>query len=167
MSNLKTPQGLCVVASAGKPQEEMPKPTNEFEICETGYFTRKYGCGHRGSRWFILSTYGTKTKKIRKKKLCPSCFLAGAKQHIIRCALCGFHIAPGDGVALYAGLHESKLEESGIRSDATWIGRDVVGCMRWLCCPSGGFYAGYWTNEGFRSVFDGGQTIAESAMANR
>jgi hypothetical protein len=53
---------------------------------------------------------------------------------------------PGDGVALYGkgstGIHESAT----ILDD----GVSAVGCLRWDCCPSGGFFAGSWTEEGFK-----------------
>lgn len=159
MKNVRSPDGMTIVARAGYEDEPLPPSTDEFEISERGFFTRRYRCGHRGSWWFILSTYGMKTKKIWQNKECPDCYLEGAKKIIIRCALCGYPIAPGHPVALYDPSSE------GIRPDATIIQQynGVVGCLSSRCCPSGGFFAGNWTGSGVKSRWDGG-TIAEAAM---
>jgi len=149
---------MVVLASfGGEDCKSLPPSTDEFEVSERGYFTRKYKCGHRGSRWFVLSTYGLKTSKIRRKKACPECFLERARQEIIRCALCGYPIAPGHPVALYG------ITSEGVRPDATVVRDAVVGCLSMSCCPSGGFFAGHWTGIGVQSPWDGG-TIAEAAM---
>jgi hypothetical protein len=80
------------------------------------------------------------------------------KKSAIRCCLCGYGIVEGDGVALY---HKNS---SGINKEvATFVGDSVVGCLLWDCCPSGGFYAGNWTLDGFKPRF-GGRTAAEESF---
>ncbi|MEK7181089.1 MAG: hypothetical protein AAB738_02005 [Patescibacteria group bacterium] len=72
-----------------------------------------------------------------------------------RCARCGLVILPGMAVALYG------QESEGLRLDiATNIDGAIIGCMRWDCCPSGGFLAGHWSEQGFQPLFQG-QTGAE------
>lgn len=153
-----SPQGMKVVASSRK-AESRKTSTDEFEVSAVGFFKRRHACGHRGARKFKLMTYGEETKWISQKERCPDCFLAYAKELIIRCALCGFPIVPGAPVVLY--WHGSDP----IRKDATRVDDHVMGCLRWDCCPSGGFFAGHWTGRGFAPAFPGGRTIAEQALA--
>ncbi len=153
--------GMVVSVSVGDPtvSSRLPQATDAFAIVECGRFTRTYECGHRGARWFVIDTYGLRTKKIHRKDLCPECTLALFKKHIIRCALCGLRIAPGEGVALYSARSQDIK-----RDIATLVGEDsVIGCLRWDCCSSGGFFAGNWSEDGFIPRF-GGRTAAGEAM---
>ena len=73
--------------------------------------------------------------------VCPNCAIEKA----ISCCFCGKQIYPGSPVALYG------KDSGGINWEkATKVGDNAIGCLNMDCCPSGGFFAGYWTTEGFR-----------------
>ncbi len=138
--------GLQVIASSRTPDpSKLPKPTQECKVLWRSWFKRDYKCGHRDSRRFRVSMFGMETKKLSQHEQCPQCFMEEVKKHTIFCALCGLPIMPGDGVALYDD------DNDGIRENATHIDNFVIGCIRWECCPSGGFFSGYWTKQGFKS----------------
>jgi hypothetical protein len=156
--DLVSPNGLQVFASAGPEKRPLPTATDQIIIVENSTFQRWYPCGHRGPRWFVLDTYGERTKKIKGNERCSVCETARLKKYCIRCSVCGLIILPGDGVAMY---HKSS---PGIKLDiATKVGDSVVGCVRWDCCPSGGFLAGNWSEQGFVPRFKEGITAAEHA----
>ncbi len=134
----------------------------EVEFKPTSKLTAKFTeCGHRGPLSFELMIFGKEyaykissehIKKVSGEDTvggpCPSCFAEHARQHAIRCCLCGLVIMPGDGVAFY------HKDSEGIKKEfAEFVRVGAIGCMRWECCPSGGFYSGNWTTEGFRSAF--------------
>ncbi|MBI2055542.1 MAG: hypothetical protein HYT42_01475 [Candidatus Sungbacteria bacterium] len=155
--------GMVVVASIGRLKPgQLPEATDTFAIVERGPLTRSYECGHHGSQWFIIDTYGERTRRIQRTDLCPECTLTLLKKHIIRCALCALSIVPGDGVALYSA------ESEGLRLDiATLVNEgNVIGCLRLGCCPSGGFFAGNWSEDGFIPRF-GGRSAAGQESAGK
>ncbi|OGY25291.1 MAG: hypothetical protein A2Z11_02920 [Candidatus Woykebacteria bacterium RBG_16_43_9] len=73
--------------------------------------------------------------------VCVRCAIAAS----IDCCSCPGKIYPGDPVALY-GLRSEGIDWER----ATRVVESVVGCLRWNCCPCGGFYAGNWTTDGFQ-----------------
>ncbi len=157
--NLTTPSGLRVVASVGGGQRKLPQSEDECRVVQCAGDRRDYACGHAGAERFAVSIYGERTKEVEQEERCPECFVAWMRGFCIRCALCGLPIFPGEGVALYAPRGE------GLRLDiATRVEDSVIGCLRWDCCPSGGFFAGYWTENGFKPAF-GGETGAEKAFS--
>lgn len=129
-------------------RSKLPQPTSECFVMWRSYFRRAYACGHRDSRRFQISAYGMESVKIKNAEQCADCFIKHVKKHTIFCALCGLPIMEGDGVALY------DADNDCIRPEAHRIGNSVIGCLRWDCCPSAGFYAGYWTEDGFNSLFE-------------
>jgi hypothetical protein len=146
----------------GEPEAQptgLPRPTDIIVVSNCAEKIRNYKCGHRGPVWFALNTYGAESKKIGSSKTCPDCTIGILRQMVIRCALCGLPIFPGEGVALYSRA------SSQYKSIATKVGKNFIGCLRWECCPSGGFYAGHWTGEnGFRPAY-GGDTAVGHAYA--
>lgn len=140
------PVGSWVIASAtsrGKEPKRLGMAPDRCFTSALGFFWKQYQCGHRGPCWFKLSTWGEETKKIKNRERCPSCMLELFKKVMIRCAVCGHHIAPGDPVALYSTTSKDlRVEIATILDEKT-----VVGCMRLDCCPSNDFFAGHWDGE--------------------
>lgn len=157
-SKLISPDGSGVAVSVGPEKETLP-PTNDHvtvERCSPS--SRIYPCSHLGPEWFALNIWGLKSFEFKKNERCAVCEIKRIKKYCIRCAVCGLPICPGDGVALY---HNSSPD---ILPSATVIGDSVLGCMRWNCCPSGGFYAGNWMLDGFVPAFpDNGEKTAATA----
>lgn len=144
--------GFRVVAQSGDlgDPSKLPQSHDSILICGTGgWRLRRYCCGHRGPGWFVLDMYGEKTPKIERRNMCPECAILFLKEHVIRCALCGLSISPGEAVALYS------RDTKGIHTNiATHVGeQQVIGCLRWDCCPCGAFYAGNWSKNGFIPAF--------------
>jgi hypothetical protein len=146
--------------SGSKPSpKKIPVVKETCEVVAESDKRVKYACGHEGWKRFRLSLWGnilTPAPVIfKKREACPDCLLKEALRVTIRRALCGFHIAPGDGIALYADRETFKPE---------WTTRhegSAIGCLRWNCCPSGGFYAGHWDGEQFVPAFEHGTAAAE------
>lgn len=130
-------------------------------------------CGHTHSEKFTLTFWDLEidglNPELMKKKLfsgkkvfdgsCPQCMLAMLKKHAIRCCLCGGAITPGDGVASYHKDNPINHEA------ATFVGDYALGCLRMGCCPSGAFFSGHWTEEGFKPLFPEGLTAGQMVMA--
>lgn len=145
------PDGEKIFVSVGPKRNPLPKPNDEIRIIERSAGTVRNECGHDGPKWYQLDAYGVPTIRIADKKMCPVCLMNYIRRYVTRCSLCGLPIFPGDSVALY---HESSRELRH-KAVAARVGESRVGCLRWDCCPSGGFFAGYWTEDGFRSAFVG------------
>jgi hypothetical protein len=157
-SVLRVPGGrLRIVASAEneasaryRTEHPLPASIDKIELVEYGSKVRQFPCGHGGTASFKLKIYSDElTAELGNRDWCPDCFLAKAKRHAIRCALCGLSIVPGQAIALYPS---EEGEAAGIRFDiSTRVDDCVIGCMRWLCYPSGGFFAGHWSENGFKA----------------
>lgn len=120
----------------------------------------QYQCSHSGWKAFRVSFWGEEIAPapefIEKREKCPDCMLEEALRVTIRCALCGFIIGPGDHVALYHDDGSFKTE---------WVSRHgeaAIGCMRWDCCPSGGFHAGKWDGKQFVPAYEHGSAAAQA-----
>lgn len=161
----KSPEGMQVVASTREEPPPRPEPTDALaSVEETGRKVR-FACGHRASKKFKIDFFGevraASDELLKKRERCGPCEAQRLAKIVARCALCGRAILPGEGVAAYADDPEYK---------ETWktrIGSDtqgVLGCLSMDCCPSGGFFAGHWTEEGFRPAHAHGTAMAE-AMA--
>lgn len=175
--DFKTPKGMSIIASVGTGKS---KKINYFEnenllFKENSKMLIVFNeCGHMGSKefefdiWGNAHKFGLKKEQIKKRDgtsiaegICPKCYFEKLKQVAIRCCLCGYGILPDDGIALY------HKDSNGINSEvATFVGESAIGCLLWDCCPSGGFFAGYWTFNGFKPAFEG-QTGAERAFSTR
>lgn len=165
----KTVDGLVVVASTGGNEKPMPEPTDELAVVNRQGKRVHYACGHDDHVMYSHNFFGevlTLTKKIlAKREKCAECMLADVKPHIIRCAACGFAIMPGESVALYAD--NGKFNPKWAKTVGEGERRNVIGCLRWNCCPSGGFFAGYWTEQGFEPAFGGESAIAAVLRSGR
>ena len=128
-----------------------------------------FDCGHTGHAEFYHDAYGeTVILKQGRHDRCGVCSAEELKQISARCALCEHIILPGGGVALYA-FEEKVFPSEKVRSWFQFVEHDathksVIGCMRGDCCPSGGFYAGTWTEDGFRHAFPNRVSMAATAM---
>lgn len=163
-----TPDGMGVLVSVGGEKQVRGnwfdcEPVLRYEPLESELlFYPK--CSHVGPRKFKIHGWseafgrevpdkyigpkGKEGKRIVTNIECPACYAEIVKKSTIRCCFCGGEIMPDDGVALYGkgstGIHESAT----ILED----GESVIGCLRWDCCPSGGFFGGYWTEKGFKAA---------------
>ena len=153
---------FSVVASSYE-QKPMPKPTDVCVVENKTGPEVEYLCGHRHAERFTLNMFGEtfmpKSTTVAKRKLCSECQLERLKKVIIRCAACGFVIWPGEGVAVYADSRKFNKDWKTTIGDGKKKG--VIGCLRWDCCPSGGFFAGHWMGDHFESAFEGGTAVAE------
>lgn len=141
------PNGETIIASTHHPDPTLLPQTNDEFCWEAkpkwlGWLTRRYKCGHRGPRRFEFRFYGVQFRRSEGLKFCPDCLIERARKEVIRCALCGLPIVPHAPIALY------RADSEGVRPDATKIGNNVVGCLRWECCPSAGFFVGHWGEDG-------------------
>ena len=165
-AELRTPEGMAVFASASSGNiPPLPLAGDRLEVVVPWYarlrMPRLFQCGHDGPASFRLHTYGEQTKDLGGLDKCPDCQLAFYKKHLIRCAMCRLYIQPGDGVALY------DYESLGLHLDiATRVGSAVIGCLRMACCPSGGFFAGNWSVDGFKPRYQEKRTVAEDVAAS-
>lgn len=146
-------------------EETMPESTDTFAVTEIRGQEVDYKCGHRQPSQYTFDLYGQKIELspegLEQRELCANCDLAELKKITIRCASCGFVIMPGHPVALY-------VDDPNIFKKRDWITKveqSVIGCLRWGCCPSGGFFAGHWTGEKFQGAF-AGTTLAGEALRN-
>lgn len=139
----------------------MPTPTETIEITAESTERATYACGHEGAATFEVSFYGEMKKPaeayLLKRERCAACMVADARAKVIRCASCGFAICPGDPVALYVDDGQFRKEWS-TRVD----NNQVMGCLRWDCCPSGGFFAGHWSAGVFKPAFGGRTAVAQA-----
>ena len=143
------PAGERVVVSVGPECRSLPTPHDTVSLVQQSAETVLCECGHHGPASYSIDAYGTVFSGINNHRWCPDCLIFMFQEKATRCALCGHVICPGDGVALY-GDDSGALTYKHV---STKVGDAFVGCMRWDCCPSGGFFAGHWTEEGFQSAF--------------
>jgi hypothetical protein len=163
-----SPDGLVCVASTREPdRSKLPAAHDRFEAVPLTEKRAQYKCGHEDFAKFKLDIYGEAVelndKFWKERPECSTCHIARMKPFIPRCALCGLPIYPGDGVAVYAYARQFKKKPWVYRVGPD--GEAVLGCTRWECCPSGGFFAGHWDGEKFVSAFDG-KSMAEAVMSD-
>jgi len=162
-SDVRSPEGMKVVASAGSGEssdEFQEAIHDEIRPVAASEELKDFACGHRGPKLYHLDLYGSvmRSNGVSPDK-CGQCCAEMFRSTSCRCALCGLVIFPGDPVALYGPSRQFQPER------VTEVRSGVIGCLRWDCCPSGGFFAGHWTGKGFRSAFSGGQTAVEQCFA--
>ena len=175
---LATPGGMSILASSSS-EEEPRERLNFFQDttieCKDASkpsitFTE---CGHTGAESVEVNLWGrVEALSVRDEHIkdqggiktiegeCLQCSFEKAKNSAIRCCLCGYAIIPGDAVAAYRKSSPAINQEV-----ATFVGDNALGCLLWDCCPTGGFFAGHWTAEGFRPAFDEG-TAADSTFSS-
>lgn len=157
--------GFGVIASVGGEKHVRQNHFNKNADMQFIALSRKdiyfEECKHMGSRKFEFHTWdgekhgyevpaskisGVIRKVVAAGTECPECFFETTKKHTIRCCLCGGSIMPGEGVAIYNARSE------GINETATLFGGGAIGCLRMSCCPSAGFFAGHWSEDGFEAA---------------
>lgn len=161
----KSPEGMVVAASTREEPPPKPEPTDTLAAVAPSGWKVRHACGHRYPKKFKMDFYGdvrtVSSELLKKRERCGDCMAAWLKEISIRCVLCGGVILPGDGVATY--MDDASFKEAW----KTRIGKDglgVLGCLSMDCCPSGGFFSGHWTLEGYRPAYAHGSAMAE-AMA--
>ena len=142
------PDGERVIVSVGPERRPLPSPHDMVSVTQQSSETVLCECGHYGPSSYSIDAYGMVFTGIDNHRWCPDCLTFMFRQQATRCALCGHVICLGDGVALYGDNDALPYKHV-----STKVGDAFVGCMRWDCCPSGGFFAGHWTEEGFKSAF--------------
>lgn len=163
--DVSSPDGMKVVASVGGESRGEEEGLNEalhdeIRALPASDEMKDFACGHRGISLYHMDLYGQVLHSNGKSpEKCGQCAAEWFRSISRRCALCGLVIMPGDAVALYCPSRKFKRER------VTEVKSGVLGCMRWDCCPSGGFFAGHWTGQGFRPAFPDGQTVVERVFA--
>jgi hypothetical protein len=162
--NLTSADDMRIIASTNNepPQNFFEAPISYEPSTKLNVMFTK--CGHLGPQRASLNFWGNIREFEIKRRIwdtlksvfglrpiqynevpCPECIFKSMKEHAVRCALCGTGILPGEGVALYHSSGPIPHFEL-----ATKVGKCVVGCLGWNCCPSGGFFSGHWTEDGFK-----------------
>lgn len=148
-----------------KKPDVRPEATDVVRVIREAGKPVPYACGHPFAPRFEIDCYGQELsladEAVAKREKCGPCALEEFKRVVIRCGACGFAILPGDGVALYVDDRKTFPK----RERVTLHEKQVVGCLRMDCCPSGGFYAGNWDGTKFVPAFPGGMSAAATAMA--
>jgi hypothetical protein len=135
---------VAEISSVTVPEGSPPHPTRESCVKWRSRFKRKYECGHRDSRRFIISVYGDTSLVLKQKEFCSECMIEDVKNHLIICAFCGNPIMEDQAVGVYSD------SSPGIRADATHIGSIVLGCLRTSCAMTLGAFGGHWTRNGYQ-----------------
>lgn len=164
-----SPGGLSPVISVtvgGVPEKPKDVDRSLIKVKALSKKTTKFKCGHSGPQKAQFILYGESflfggKEKVTDSSKCPDCLLKELKETSIQCCLCGAPIPPGRPVALY---HKSS---EGIKEWATYVNNSAMGCLRWNCAPSGGFFAGHWTKDGFKPAFEKGSTVADQAFQQK
>ena len=141
------------------PPPNLPQGVKIVPLSET---VLEYGCGHQGIGLFKVNLYGgdeiAPNENVLCKRLkCPNCMVIELLAKTIRCARCGLAIMPGEGVAKYS---RAKYDPEY----ATVDGDCVIGCLRWECCPSGGYIVGNWNGEKIVPLY-GGKTVTAHVLS--
>lgn len=145
-SKLRSPVGMAVIASVGGPDPaDAPRASHdEIRAIPASDRQHQFECGHVGPKRYDLDLFGQVMKNSGETpRKCGKCLEDHLRRDVARCAVCGLVIFPGEGVAVYAP--DSDFPSAWV----TEVDGGVIGCLRMSCCPSGGFFAGHWTTEGF------------------
>jgi len=136
---------------------KLPESNDKIVVTQQSNKEHMFECGHVGPKAFTINVYGLEGGEITAKEMCPECIMSVMRARWIRCALCGLPIMSGTGVAIY-GSGEGIREDIATKTPSG----DFMGCMRWDCCPSGGFYGGTWDGKQFQSAFDGRSAVQQA-----
>lgn len=101
-------------------------------------------CGHRSKWKTVLEIDGIKGvfKLPKNKEYCGKCFAEAA----IKCAWCGGTILPGDPITLYTPKKDFEIPNHAVIYKRVPL--QLVGCLGWDCCQTGGDRAGFWVMPG-------------------
>lgn len=150
---------------AERSSEERP-PSDECRVIPLTDELVRWACGHDAPARFRHDFYGTvrepKDEVFEEKEDCGDCMLALNERFVIRCVLCGHAIFPGEPVAAYGDDRRFKKTWKTYADEERTV---VIGCMRWDCCPSGGFFSGTWTGRGIKSPFKTGSAAGDAFAA--
>ncbi len=156
----------AVVSIPEAASEKLPEPEEVCRVVAESEKIVRFVCGHDGPAEFAVSFWGEamrpKPDILAKREKCGECVLAAFRPKLIRCALCGFAIGPGDGVAHYSDDSQFRKEWKTVVENSGQ--KYVIGCLRWDCCPSGGFFVGNWDGEKIAYRFPNGASNAEQAL---
>jgi hypothetical protein len=145
------------ISSDTKKQEKFVVTDEVTFIFDPNAKLTHHGCGHEALSPFNMNLYG-RVVEVTSGVFCVEC----AKKEIqkwTRCGLCGLEIMTGEGVATYiAG------DDPSFRKDAKRIGNIIIGCLRDTCCPTGAAQTGHWTDEGYKPLFQSGNSVAGEAL---
>lgn len=144
-----TTGGMRVVAMAGDyDRSRLPATNDQIALVESGGGSVTASCGHPSHGSLVFDVYGQKVTGDGQR-LCPDCSKEELAKIVIRCALCGLPILPGDPVSIYDDDGADIMDDIAHR-----VGESVLGCNRWDCCTPGAF-AGHWggPEKGFISAF--------------
>jgi hypothetical protein len=107
----------------------------------------KADCGHVTRLYDKIKSFDSKGKMHRiemtittkNPELCHKCF---EEKAVIRCALCGGSIFPGDFIILVS------IEKDNVPKYAVPYEERFIVCARRACCNNGGLLCGRWTSSG-------------------
>lgn len=129
------------------PEPKRLTPTDTCAVEDKHGPEIEYKCGHRHAERFTLNLFGepiTLTDAgYARRELCAECLLASMRRGLIRCAACGLSILYGEAVAVY--VDNGGFKEEWKTPVVTGRERGAIACLRENCCPSAGFFTGYWT----------------------
>lgn len=140
-----------------------PAPVDACRVVARAGRRIRYGCGHVDARRFAHDFYGevcdADLAAIKRFDLCGDCLLAAALATSCRCAVCGYVILAGEGVAIV------RSDPSMPEAWRTPVGEGgAVACLRMDCCPTAAFFAGHWTDRGYLPRASG-MSVAGEAFA--
>lgn len=154
MSNLIAPAVVCLfllscllfVRRSRRKSAEDDAPTDAFTYAASGSIRVKFRCGDVGPGAIVYDLFGTKIKASfsENSPFCPDCCLKQLREQVIRCALCGHPILPGEVVHL-ARVQEAKPEWT------TRYGGEQVLCNSSDCAAPN--LAGTWTGKTVKEFF--------------
>lgn len=119
--------------------DNLSEVSDEISLVAVSWFKKRYACGHRGPRKFVLLAYRNLVCPSYDNKKCPDCCIKEIQKTVIPCPWCGRLIFPGQLVSLHPSMGMNLLHAHFVRSK-------VVCCVD--CDPP--LMAGYWTKEGFK-----------------
>jgi len=119
---------------------------------------RKFPCGHRGPKLFDLDLFGEVLQSNGKSPdKCGDCFAAGVRGRSAAVLSAASHLARrGRGPLRPQQPVQDRVEHRSRLRIHRLPAHD--------CCPSGGFFAGHWTGQGFKPAFGDGATAVEQAI---
>ena len=141
--------------------EEVPGPSVRYARCghDAPYEAKVSFYERKGTFGVPSDLFDERDGLLVVQMSCPRCRFEELKKLFIRCVLCGEVIMPGEPVAVYWKRNKGMRKKIGML-----VGENYLGCMAWDCCPSGGFWGGHWTENGFVSAFSDGGSVADEVM---
>lgn len=146
-----TTSGMQMVAMVGDyDRSRLPATNDQIVLVDSRGAIVTAKCGHSSHEQLIFNVYGLEITG-EGQQFCPDCSKKELTEIVIRCALCGLPILPGNAVSIY------DIGGADIKADIAYrVGEDqVLGCVGMDCSLPGAF-AGHWAGpkQGFISAFD-------------